>query len=664
VLRSLILSLFILGTVAKAQSDELRLVAASSTSSPSPSSPPSSSTPPETSEAPAASNSSNTNGENKAEPKADPAEELKPDTKPSKAVQKPDSDPVYQTAVEHFRAGRIPEAGKILKTMNKDPDQRDKAALLIGTIYYQKKKFKRAKKYFDRVAEPVLTKDTAYAYGSTYLESEEFDKALKGLRLNLKIRGPKRALTRFKVAVVYFKRSQLTRAERYFEATSPKTLPKTQRLERQRYLTEIRQRHDELLSSFGFSEGDVQDTSLMSKDFEGMSSDDDWSANAQASTWSIRWKPAAMLKQESNQNLNRAHGRDGSDLIVHRVGTKAYAGGDPNAKMFGSLEFGAGFTGYDVKTDQSRSFGLPGISGQFLSQTKEQHSEENSYVSFKPLLNMDISQTIRAEIGAGYEAFLPHFEMSQSWGQSEIFARVRAEGKEIDGGLELALQQPFDEASHSKSNDMLLKADINQRLGEMSLRLNVQDWRSDNIKFTAFDRNRMYLVDNRFKYHLGFKSETKLGVSGAITFGELALRASYDFTSRNSDIPLERLNAVDDPETVAKEANKRMFALSYPIWDSMSLMAAAGTQNLSAYTYRVRDPLTKAVTREYSSDVVQTIYQLGLQVSLVDWVKIKINYALGKYKYVSRSAEEEAFQAANPRENQNSVMSIELSKSF
>ncbi|RYZ55953.1 MAG: hypothetical protein EOP07_13175, partial [Proteobacteria bacterium] len=316
-LRSLILSLFILSTVAKAQSDEL-LVAANAEASP----PPAESSP---------------TPENKADPKADPSAELKPDTKAVKSVAKPDPDPMYQAAVEHVRAGRIPEAGKILKTMNKDPEQRDKAALLIGTIYYRQKKFKRAKKYFDRVEDPILTKDTAYAYGSTYLEFEEFGKALKGLRLNLKLRGPNRSLTRFKVAVVYFKRSQFTRAERYFEATAPKTLPKTQRLERQKYLTEIRQRHDELLSSFGFSEGDVQSTASMPKDFDGNSSDDDWAATAQASNWGIRWKPGALLKQESNQNLNRAHGRDGSDLIVHKVGTKAYAGGDPNAKTFGSL---------------------------------------------------------------------------------------------------------------------------------------------------------------------------------------------------------------------------------------------------------------------------------------------------------------------------------------
>lgn len=579
-------------------------------------------------------------------------------------VQKPDSDPDYQAAVEHMRAGRFTEAGKILKTMTKDDTQKNKASLLIATIYYQTKKLKKAKKYFERVEDPVLSQDTAYAYGATYLEFEDYSKALKGLKANLLLKGPNRDLTRFKIGVCYYKRAQYSRAERYFEATRPKTLPKTQRLERQRYLAEIRQRHDELLSGFGMMDSDVRSLNALPADFDGASNEDDWSNVQTPSSWGIRWKPGAMLKQESNQSLNRAHGRDSSDLIVHRVGTKAYAGGDPNGKTFGSLEFGAGFAGYDVKTEQSRSFILPGISGEFLSEERQQSSEENGFVTFQPLLNIDVSPTVHAEIGAAYSAMLPHMKVSRSWGQSEVFTRVRAEGKEFDGGIEVALQQPFEESLHILSNDRLVKGDINQRLGDMSLRLNIQDWRSDNSKFKAFNRNRMMLLDSRFKYHLGFDSESKLGVSGAFTFGEIGIRASYDFSTRQSKDGLERFDPVDDPETVAKEANKRMFAVSFPIWDAINITAAAGTQNLSGYTFRIRDAATSVVSKEYSTAVKQTLLQLGMQVSLVDWIKIRLNYAIEKNSYLSREANDDAFQSANPRANENSVMHVELSKSF
>ena len=585
-----------------------------------------------------------------------------PEVKPS--APKPDPDPDYQAALEHVRAKRYSEAGKILKTMTKDDLQNNKASLLIGTIYYRMKKLKKAKKYFDRVEEPVLSKDTAFAYGATYLEFEDYTKALKGLRANLKLKGPNRDLTSFKVGVCYYKRAQYSRAERYFAAIKPKTLPRNARLERQRYLAEIWQRHDELLSSFGMNDGDVRSLNELPADFDGGSIEDDWSNTQTASNWRLRWKPHALLKQESNQSLNQAHGRDSSDLIVHKVGTKAYAGGDPSAKTFGSLEFGFGFAGFDVRTEQSRSFVLPGISGEFLGEKKQWSSEKNIYVGFQPLLSFELSPAIHADLGAGYTGLMPHGKISRSWGQSEVFTRIRAEGKELDGGVEIALQQPFDEAKHDLANDTLVKADINQRLGDMSLRLNVQDWRSDNTQFTAFDRNRMMLLDGRFKYHLGFESESKLGVSGSMTFGEIGIRASYDFTTRRSKDPLERLDPVDDPETVAKESNKRMFAVSFPIWDVINITAAAGTQNLSGYTYRLRDPATSAVTKEYSSELKQTLIQLGLGVSLVDWIKIRLNYAVEKNSYLNREAQDDAFQLANPRTHENSLMHVELSKSF
>ncbi len=573
-------------------------------------------------------------------------------------------DPEYETGLSLFKAGRFSDAVKILKNLSKDESQKGKADLLIGTMYFQKKKLSEAKDYFEKAGEATLSKETAYAYGATYLDSEEYSKALKGLRANLKLNGPNRPLTRHMVAVCFFKLSQFTRAERYFQATPAKSLPKAQRLERQKYLAEIRQKHDELLSSFIGEENESRTQNTVPADFGGPQVEDSWKSNSASPSWGIKWKPGAVLRQESTQNLNRAHGIDAADLVAHRVGIRAYADGDANDASFGSMEFGLGFAGYDVKTAHSRSFVLPGIDGDFLSEEKQEGSEENFFVNFHPLFNLELTPSLRGELGARYTVMLPNFKSATSWGQSEGFIKLRAEGKETDGGLEIALQQPFDQEEPTIANDVLLKADVNQHLGEINLRVNAQSWRTDNTAFTSFDNNRMNIVDSRFKYHVGFSSEAKFGASGEITLGDMTFRMSYDYTSRQSTKPLERLNPVDEVESVAKEANKRMFAISFPLWDTVSLTAAGGTQSLSGYVFRSRDEVTGDVVKEYRSDVKQSFSQLGMLVVLIDWIRIKVNYAIGHYKYDGIDINDPIFQDTNPRAIESSLMHIELSKSF
>jgi len=634
-----------------------RLLAAGAKSSSSPASPSSSSSSSASSPAAATDESSSSEGGT--------SDSSKPQTsKKGAAAYAADADPDYEMALVRYRAGKYSEAAVILRGLTKNEEQKEKAALLIGAIFFQKKKLARAKEYFDKGGDAPLTKETAFAYGATYLDSEDYTKALIGLRANLKMHGPNRTLTRHMVAVCFYKLSQYTRAERYFEATSPKALPKPQRMERQRYLANIRQKQDEILSTFMNDEGESRSQSSLPVEFGGGSQDDSWLNAGEEVERTIRWKPGAFIRQESTQNQNRSNGADTSDLILHRVGVRAYAGGDPYGKSFGSLEFGAGFAGYDVKTAQSRSFQLPNITGEFLSEIKERHSEENTFAVFNPLLNFEFTQTTRGEVGARYTAMIPKFKTSLNWGQSEVFVRIRREGKEFETGLEVSAQQPYDQAQNKLSNDGMIKFDVNQRLGELSLHLNAQTWRTDNVNFKAFDRNRMQLLDSRFKYHNGFEAESKLGVSGNVTVGEIGLRAAYDLTSRQSDELIERLNPVDDIDSVAKVSNKRSFALSIPLWDTVNVIIAGGSQSMSGYVFRRRDPETLEVVKEYTADVKQTFSQLGAQVVLVDAIRVRINFTTGTYDYVGEGVKDRDFEEANPRSSESSVIHFELSKSF
>lgn len=591
----------------------------------------------------------------------------KPAVKPDKKEDESPKNPVnedYRKATDLAKAGKLKESFQVLKKLAKDETEKPRAYLLIGSLYFQKKKYKRAKRYFDETGDDVLlTKDTAFAYGATYLEYEDLSRALKGLRLALKLKAGNLNQIRYKLGVTYFKLGLYSRAERYLEQINPKTLTTGLRLERQRYLLDIRARHDEFMTSYTGQESEVRSVSSSPRAFDSMGGENDWSV-AKEKEWGIRWKPGFMLHQESNQNLNKGNGRDTSEVLAHRVGTRAYAGGNSSQKSFGSLEFGAGFTGFEVKNEQSRSFEIPEATGEFLSQVNSQRSEENVFVNFQPLMNVELNSALRAEVGGNVSAYLPHSKVSQGWGQSEGFARIRGEAGDLDGGAELAIQQPFDTGAHKTTVDWLAKGDINQRLGEMNLRMNAQHWKAGDDTFREFNRERMTLVDSRYKYHVGFQSETKVAFTGSLNLGEVGLRASYEFTSRSAGVMPDRLSLSDDPETVARQANKRMFVAAIPLFDTISLSAGFGSQNLSGYTFRLRDDVTGAVLREYTSDVDQTLIQFGCAVSLVDWVKVKLTFSEGRNTYKSSTTKDASFETQNPRASENSIMHIELSKSF
>src|SRR4051812_29686853 len=93
---------------------------------------------------------------------------------------------LYEAALNDFRANRIREAARSLKILlQKDPKNKD-AAMLLGTMFFQNHKVKRAYFWFERGDPALLNNDNAFAWGSTYLELEDAAKAELGFRFLLK----------------------------------------------------------------------------------------------------------------------------------------------------------------------------------------------------------------------------------------------------------------------------------------------------------------------------------------------------------------------------------------------------------------------------------------------------------------------------------------------
>ena len=70
----------------------------------------------------------------------------------------------YITALEFYHSKHYSDAFRILKPLTTDEEVSSRASLLIGTMYFDRKKLKQAKKLFDRAHEEDLTRDTAFAW--------------------------------------------------------------------------------------------------------------------------------------------------------------------------------------------------------------------------------------------------------------------------------------------------------------------------------------------------------------------------------------------------------------------------------------------------------------------------------------------------------------------
>lgn len=572
----------------------------------------------------------------------------------------------YEDAVEAYRDSRLKDAVRLLKPLvKKDPDN-GKAWALLGAAYYQNQELKKARKAFEEADVDDLSRDTSFAWGSTYLDFDEYKKAAKGFRHALKHKGPFRSYSRYYLGVCYYELGQYSRARRQFEQAKAEALPAHIRLRRESYLADIKKRQDVLLSAFvgqGTINGNEsaplgEDTS---SDGEGVAA----SAGVKDEVFSLRFRPSASLIQVATSADNNNAGKDSGEVIAQRIGAGLQMGQSGGRASVGSMDFTVGTVGYSADLNQTQLVTLAGTTGNFTSQVSTSRKENSAYVSVKPKIGFRLGTALSTEVAASYVSYLPNSKTKNAWGQSQVDIGLHSDSA-LSLGLDFSLQQPFDETQHKKSDDMLARLELAKNSGDFNFRLAGQLWQASNPDFVNVDRFRFVFADPSIRYRVGFERETQTeaGISYSIDENTLSLR----FVNSEREAPagrgISRLDSLDPIELTAESLQKLQLGLSIPFWDSFTLQASASFNTLGTYRYSERDAATGDLIKDYEADVQQTVYALSAVISFADWIRILTSYANTFNTYSGEKVSDPEFLRRNPDVVEDSSIIFELSKSF
>lgn len=587
----------------------------------------------------------------------------------------------YASALSAYHDKRTKDAVRQLKAILQREPLHEEAALLLGTIYFENDRLKKARSYFERVNPSDLTQESAFAYGMTYLQYKSYKKAVKGFRYEVKQRGPERTLAIYYLGVIYFKNGQILRAKRFFQALDPHDLPVYLRVNRRHYLSEIRREQNRMVerlsgyrSGRSFEKRQARPSEEAEKrDSEG--GDDDLRASLgkdQRDEYQAGWqssvRPALVLAQQGATLDNSNLALDTVNLFAHKEAVTGLFTYRPPQKGNGlslQLMSEAGHSGYSAKVQKSRYFVIDQVSGAFSEQEDQKKSESAGYGHLSADVSLGLSNELSFEAGASYLAHMPNFASEKMWGQSAARVGLKVEGKRVDFTADVSVQQPFDAKQDKDAIDQIYSLGLEYDFQIFRLELEAYYWTTDHVAFVNEDRFRYTLVDPSLRYRVGFASEAGGTAAVSLNLGEASVLASADYYDR--DIAksrfVSRVSTIDNIETAVDGANKFLLMLSYPFWDTLTVFGSAGYNVLSAYLYETRDS-DGNVTRYYLTDVDQQVLQGGATVAFSDWIRLTGTYAFINNNYVHKDAREYDFQVANPKEIEDFSFYFELAKTF
>jgi hypothetical protein len=591
----------------------------------------------------------------------------------------------YETALNDYRANRIRESARALKAiLLKDPKNRE-AAMLLGTIYYENHKLKKAYYLFEKGDASLLDAHNAFAWGSTYLEFDEDKKAAMGFRYILKNKVPFRPFATYYLGVIAYKAAQWQKARKYFQKVNPEDLTVSLRVNRRRYLADIKKQQDKLLESIiGGASQSGQDgagpqvpvATPMSPRDSGM--EEDLAAplaNAlqverdDPKGWRHSFRPSLMLAQQTQLADNHGLNHDNVNLLAHREGISGlsnYDSGRKSGGLIGGLSYALGDIGYAAQLEEVKYFTLEQTSGVFLSQARSEQNETSGFISLEPSLGLYVTENLRLDLKVGVRGYFPEYDYQQAWGQSSQQVGVRYERADTELGLEFTALQPIDEQQKKEAIDLAGRADIEQQFGDLRLTFQAYGWQTDHAKFLTSNRFRLILADPELRYRTGFVSEVGAAVSALLNvFSETTIQLRLERLEREpwNGARLNRLRSFDNVESVAYGAGKSLVSLNIPLGDSASITGSAAYHLLTNYHYTELDT-TGLPVRDYVTDVKRIIYQAGAVISFAEWIRLSGSYTVSSNSFVAETAHDREFRRRNPDYTVDADFYLELAKSF
>jgi|GEM_PF-3115909 len=598
------------------------------------------------------------------------------------------SNLAYESALADYRANRVRDAARALKAILIKDSKNKEAAMLLATMYYQNHKLKRALYWFDRGDASLLNHDNAFAWGSTYLEFNDDKKAALGFRYIIKNKGPFRPFAAYYLGVIAYQSSQWLKARKYLQRVNPEDLTVALRVNRRRYLSDIKRQQEKMLEAIiGGIDKQAQDlgSTQPTEPNEGSSTKDNAAEdeleapqpNAQQvertedrKGWRSSFKGSLALTQHSQLFDNHGLSYDAVSLFAHRegFGGQVNYGDERNGGngFFGGLEFSIGDIGYSARLDQTQFFAIDQTSGIFASQIGRSLSENSGFLVVHPHLNWYLNDRFRFEMSVGVRSYFPEYDALQLWGQTSEQLGMYYEDEDLELGLEFGILQPFDAKQNKDAFDFVGRTELEKQLGDIRISLQAYGWQTDHAKFISLDRFRLVLADSQLRYRNGFVSEA--GGSGSLLFNlfsETSLQLRFDILQREapSSVPINRLTSSESIESVAYGASKSLASINVPLWESVSLTGSTAYHLLTDYHYSDVDPVLSTV-QEFVTDVEQSIFQAGGLISFADWIRLSGSYAVTENNFLSKSAADKVFRRRNPDYLTDSIIYLELNKSF
>jgi hypothetical protein len=596
-----------------------------------------------------------------------------------------ESEASYEAALSDFRANRIRESARTLKAVLLKEPRNKEAAMLLGTIYYQNHKLKKAFYLFEKGDPGLLNPENAFAWGSTYLEFDEDKKAALGFRYILKNKAPFRPFATYYLGVIAYKAAQWQKARKYFQKVKPEDLTVALRVNRRRYLADIKKQQDKLLESIiGGMNKSGQDlagpqvpvaTPMPPKDG---GTEEELKAplanalqveNEEQRGWRHSLRPSLMLAQFNQLSDNHGLNHDNVNLFAHREGVSGllnYDAGRRSGGLVGGLAYSLGDIGYSAQLEEVKYFTLEQTSGIFTSQARSNQNETSAFVSFQPSLGLYVSENLRLDLNVGVRAYFPEYDYLQSWGQSSQKFGLRYEGAGTELGLELTLLQPFDQKQEKDAFDFAGRAEAEQQWDDVRVTVQAYGWQTDNANFLSSNRFRLVLADPELRYRTGFVGE--LGASASVLvniFSETTVHLRIEGLEREplNGARLNRLRSIDSVESVAYGAGKSLVSLNIPLGDSASITGSAAYHLLADY-HSTEFDTSGIPVQEFVTDVEQTIYQAGAVISFAEWIRLSGTYTVTSNNFVAGSAGDREFRRRNPDYSVDADFYLELAKSF
>ncbi len=587
----------------------------------------------------------------------------------------------YASALESYQNKEIKDAVRQLKAILQREPSDDEAALLLGTIYFENHRLKKAKNYFDRVEVRSLTDESAFAYGMTYLENKSYSKAARGLRYEVRKRGKNRSLAIYYLGSIYYKTGQMARAKRFFQKADPENLPVFLRVNRRRYLSDIRREQNRMIervSGWRGSRAYAEATPPPSEDDGAWrenedGNDDDLKAHSSQKNgaepgWHLSFRPSLKLAQQGSTLDNDNLAFDSLNLVAHKESVTATVNYHPPQTATGlSLQLLAegGQSSYNAKIQKSRYFVVDQASGVFTEQKNKRESESAPFGKVAANGSLGLGDNFSLELGGSFITHMPKSDSEKAWGQSAITAGMRFEGKKVDFVAEASVQQPFDEGQKEDALDNYFRVDLEYDFMVFRLGLDAYYWATDRVEFVSPDRFRYTLVDPSIRYRVGFATEAGGNAAMNANIGDASFlfsAAYYDRDIAKSRF-VNRISTIDSIETAVDGANKFLLSANYPLWDALTVVASGGYNLLTAYLYSQRDDQGN-VMKNYLTNVDQQLFQAGAVLAISDWLRFSGSYSIIRNSYEEKDTKEYVFKAANPSEIEDVSFYFELAKTF